>query len=265
MSYQNSFKNFFILFFSLFFMSRISAGNYDLNIWLKGGYDSGIITTFYGGPGSGKTNLCIIVAVSEAKKGNKVIFIDTEGGFSTERVKQLFLSKLDGDISMNLTLEQVLANILVLKPTNFKEQKQHFDQLLKYVKEQVSLIIVDGMTMLYRLDFADARGNDKDIRKDDGIMNMQLVNNSLTKQMSILVEIARKKDIPVIVTNQIYNWNNEQRMVAGDIVKYWSKCLIELVNENGRRTAYLRKHRSIAEASLSFQIHDGGIRKKGWL
>src|SRR3989338_8655883 len=156
-----------------------------------------MFTSFYGGPGSGKTNLCIIVAVSEAKKGNKVIFIDTEGGFSTERVKQLFLSKLDGDISMNLTLEQVLANILVLKPTNFKEQKQHFDQLLKYVKEQVSLIIVDGMTMLYRLDFADARGNDT----KDNIENMQSVNSQLTRQMRLLVEIARKQDIPVLVTN----------------------------------------------------------------
>ena len=54
-------------------------------------------------------------------------------------------------------------------------------------------------------------------------------------------------------------------MVAGDIIKYWSKCLIELNNESGKRTAFLRKHRSIEEKSLTFQIHDGGIRKRGWL
>lgn len=240
-------------------MGKISAGNYDLNIWLKGGYDSGIVTTFYGGPGSGKTNLCMIAAVSQAKKCKKVIFIDTEGGFSSERVKQLFNSKSTNGNGKDVSVEDVLENILVLKPTNFKEQQQTFDQLLKYVKEQVSLIIVDGMTMLYRLDFADARSSEKDIE------NMQIVNTALTKQMRLLVEIARKNDIPILVTNQTYNWNDGVRMVAGDIVRYWSKCLIELNNESGKRTAFLRKHRSIGEKSLTFQIHDGGIRKRGWL
>lgn len=240
-------------------MGKISAGNYDLNVWLKGGYDSGIVTTFYGGPGSGKTNLCMIAAVSQAKKCKKVIFIDTEGGFSSERVKQLFNSKSTNGNGKDVSVEDVLENILVLKPTNFKEQQQTFDQLLKYVKEQVSLIIVDGMTMLYRLDFADARSSEKDIE------NMQIVNTALTKQMRLLVEIARKNDIPILVTNQTYNWNDGIRMVAGDIVRYWSKCLIELNNESGKRTAFLRKHRSIEEKSLTFQIHDGGIRKRGWL
>jgi len=242
-------------------MGKVSAGCYDLNVWLNGGYDCGIITTFYGGPGSGKTNLCMIAAVSQAKKGNKVIFIDTEGGFSSERVRQLFSSKSTNGVDENLTLDKVLANIIILKPTNFKEQQQAFDQLLKYVKEQVSLIVVDGMTMLYRLDFADARESDT----KDNIENMQSVNSQLTRQMRLLVEIARKQDIPVLVTNQIYNWKNESRMVAGDIVKYWSKCLIEMENESGKRTAFLRKHRSLPEKTLAFQIYDGGVRKKGWL
>ncbi len=240
-------------------MVKISAGSYDLNVWLQGGYDTDVITTFYGGPGSGKTNFCLIAAVSQAKKGNKVIFIDTEGGFSSERVKQLIDSKKvngNGHEKKELSFEQVLANILVLKPTNFKEQQQAFDQLLKYVKEQVSLIIVDGMTMLYRLDFAEAR---KDISE------LQQVNSLLTKQMRLLAEISRKNNIPVLVTNQVYKWDNETRMVAGDIVKYWSKCLIELVNEKSTRTAYLRKHRSLPEKLIDFQIQDLGIRKRGWI
>ena len=240
-------------------MAKVSAGSYDLNVWLKGGYDSDIITTFYGGPGAGKTNFCMIAAVSQAKKGNKVIFIDTEGGFSSERLKQLIASRTtngNGE-KKELSADEVLGNILVLKPTNFKEQQQAFDQLLKYIKDQVSLIVVDGMTMLYRLDFADARAKE--------LADVQEVNAALTKQMRLLVEIARKHSIPVLVTNQVYNWENEQRMVAGDIIKYWSKCLIEVTNERGRRTAHLRKHRSLPEKSLDFQIYDGGLRKKGWI
>jgi DNA repair protein RadB len=217
-------------------MDKISAGNYDMNVWLAGGYDKGIITTFYGGPGSGKTNFCIIAAVSQAKKGNKVIFIDTEGGFSSERVKQLYLSKSTNGVDEKLSIDQVLSNILVLKPTNFKEQKESFDQLLKYMKEQVSLIVVDGMTMLYRLDFADAR-------KEDNFENINAINATLTKQMRLLVEIARKNNIAILVTNQIYNWKDETRMVAGDIFyksvqrreRYSRSCGYESVWRERRR------------------------------
>jgi DNA repair protein RadB len=254
-------------------MSKISAGNFELNKWLKGGYDSDIITTLFGGPGTGKTNIGLICAVSQAKKGKKVLFIDTEGGFSSDRVKQL-VGKENG-----LNYKKVLENILILKPTNFNEQKKSFDKLLEYIgngkfpnpqnkdtkqvfsdmKKQISLIIVDGMTMLYRLEFANARINGEKI---EGI---QKVNAELTKQMRLLAEISRKRNIPVIVTNQVYNWDNESKMVGGDILKYWSKCLIELVNDRGRRYAFLRKHRSLPEKSLAFQIFDEGIRKRGWI
>jgi len=54
-------------------------------------------------------------------------------------------------------------------------------------------------------------------------------------------------------------------MVGGDILKYWSKCLIELKNDNGKRKAILKKHRSLPEKELSFQIFNEGIRKKGWI
>ncbi len=95
-------------------MGRISAGSYDLNRWLLGGYDNDIITTLYGGPGTGKTNFSLLAAVSQAKRGNKVIFVDTEGGFSSERVKQIVLAGNNG-----MSYREVLKNIFILKPTNF--------------------------------------------------------------------------------------------------------------------------------------------------
>ena len=236
---------------------KISSGSYDLNKWLYGGYEKGVITTLFGGAGSGKTNFCLLAAVSQARKGNKVIFIDTEGGFSVERVKQLLESRSsNGKDDKVQDVDSVLKNIFLLKPTNFKEQKEAFGQMLKFLKNEVSLIVIDGMTMLYRLEFADAR------QKDIG--HIQEVNADLTRQLRILAEISRKNDLAVLVTNQVYNWNDEVKMVGGDILKYWSKCLIEVENKNGRR-AYLRKHRSLPESSLSFQIYAGGIRKKGWI
>ena len=234
---------------------KISGGSYDVNRWLHGGYDDEIITTIYGSAGSGKTNFCLQAAVSQAKKGNKVIYIDTEGGFSSERVKQL----VGND---DKEKEKVLGNILILKPTNFEEQKKSFDSLLNHIKNQVSLIVCDGMTMLYRLDFASAR------EKSNGngdISAIQHVNFELTRQMKLLAEISRKRYIPVIVTNQVYSWNDELKMVGGDIMTYWSKCLIELVIENGKRTAFLRKHRYLPDKRFPFTIVDLGIKKRGWI
>lgn len=240
---------------------KISAGSYDLNKFLFGGYEKDIITTIYGPGGSGKTNLCILVAVSQAKKGNKVIYVDTEGGFSSDRVSQI----LQGDKEL---LSQVLQNILILKPTSFEEQEESFEQLLKYVKKGgISLIIIDSIAMLYRLELGDAI-------KTEEIKEIQSVNRKLANQLRILNEIARKENITVIVTNQVYSQyttnENEQRekqfsMVGGDLLKYWSKCIIEMQNNHGRRSLILRKHRSMPEKELEFEINNLGIKKKGWI
>ncbi len=208
-------------------MVKISAGSYDLNKWLFGGYESDIITVLYGAPGTGKTNWCMLAAVSQAKKGNKVIYVDTEGGFSTDRVKQIAATDP----------KEILNNILLLQPTNFNEQKDAFKQLLSHLNDEISLIVVDGMTILYRLDFAAAR------QKDDN--ELQKINSILVQQMQMLAEIARKRHIPVLITNQVYRWDDVSKMVGGDILTYWGKCLIELVNERGKRTAFLKKHRSL--------------------
>jgi len=225
---------------------RISAGSYDLNKWLFGGYETDIISVIYGGAGSGKTTFCLLAAVSQAKKGNKVIFVDSEGGFSIDRIKQI----------AEEDYEKVLKNIFLMKPTDFSEQKKTFDQL-ESLKDEITLVIVDGMTILYRLELALAR------QKGDGEMNK--INAELAREMKILAEIARKRNIPIIVTNQVYSREEETRMVGGDILKYWAKCLIELKYENGRRKAILRKHRSQPEKEFEFEIKNEGIRKRGWI
>jgi DNA repair protein RadB len=257
LDYSNAF-NLSALSFLMQNETKISAGSYELNQWLHGGYEKDIITTIYGPSASGKTNICLLAAVSQGKKGNKVIYIDTEGGFSIDRIKQV----------AGEDYKSVLDNILLLKPTTFCEQKSCFSQLLKELKEQkFGLIIIDGMTMLYRLEIAEAKQKNEDIKE---------INSQLATQMRILAEIARKRDIPVIVTNQVYSEflseedlkagkEKQMMMVGGDILKYWSKCIIELQNKSGRRKAILKKHRSLPEKTLDFEITNQGIKKRGWI
>lgn len=238
---------------------KISTGSFDLNKWLSGGYEKDIITMFAGPAGSGKTNLCILASCSQAKDNKKVIFIDTEGGFSVERVKQIVGDKY----------ESILENIFLLNPTSFEEQRKSFVQLLHELKkEQVSLIVIDGMAMLYRLELGDAIQS-----KDD--LKIKEVNREVARQMRVLSEIARKKNIPVLITNQVYgsfvsedDWKKgverEMNIVGGDLFKYWSKCIIELKNFGGRK-AVLLKHRSLAPKEMNFEIRNEGIFKKKWL
>ncbi len=241
---------------------KVSAGSFDLNKFLFGGYETDIITTIYGPGASGKSNLCMLVAVSQAKKGNKVIYMDTEGGFSIDRVKQF----LQGN---NEDTEKVLGNIILLKPTTFEEQELDFGKLLKNVKnDTISLIVIDSIAMLYRLELGDAIQS----REDE---NIRSVNRRLANMLKQLNEIARKQNLPVIITNQVYsefqkdrneqNYQEEKRvsMVGGDLLKYWSKCLIELQNNHSKRRLILRKHRSMPEKYLDFEITNLGIKKKG--
>jgi DNA repair protein RadB len=232
---------------------KISSGNKDLDIWLNGGYEKDIITTIYGPAGCGKTNLCILAAVNQAMQGNKIIYIDTEGSFSADRLRQI-AAKDSKDI---------LKNIMLLRATTFWEQRDIFNNLLNQIKKGISLIVVDSISMLYRLELGFTKEN-----KDKAYS----INRSLGRQLRLLTEIATKRNIPVLITNQVYSdfkknedeKTNNVKMVGGDLLKYWSKCLIEIKKEEGKRIAILRKHRSMPEKEFSFTITDKGINKSGF-
>ena len=216
-----------------------------LDTFLEGGFESDIITTIYGPAGSGKTLLCIHAMISCVKNGKKVIYVDTEGGFSVERFKQV-----DDDYDL------LLKHIYFLHPTNFEEQKVVFEKLKNLLTTgQVGLIIVDSISMLYRLELG----------KSDKIYE---INKLMGQQISYLSEIARKKKIPVILTNQVYadfdsKEKDKVKMVGGDLLKYSSKCLIEMKKDDNKRKIVIIKHRSIKEnKETEFIIDKDGMKLK---
>ena len=215
---------------------KISSGSPVIDFLLNGGFESDCITTIFGPAGSGKTNLCLFCAKEIAKKGKKVIFIDTEGGFSTQRLEQI-----------EPEYKKVLGNMIFLRPTKFSEQKRAFAKLKALAeKRKIGLIIVDSIAMLYRLEL----GKTEEVYE---------VNRELGKQLASLTEITRKYKIPIIITNQVYSSFDEREkvnMVGGDLLKYGSKCLIELqITPDNKRRAVVKKHRSIAEGKeVVFEI-----------
>lgn len=220
---------------------KISTGNDKLDEFLGGGYDTDIITTVYGPSGSGKTNIMMLAMVSAAKSGKKVIYMDTEGGFSIERMQQ-----------MADNYKELLDHVIFLRPTNFEEQMEAFEKLKKIAPLKIGLVIVDTISMLYRLKL----GKNQEVYE---------VNRELGRQLSNLVEMARKHNIPVLLANQVYSNFDERdkvNMVGGDILNYASKCLIELqITPDGKRRAILKKHRFLSqEKDFIFEIVNEGIR-----
>jgi len=218
---------------------KISSGAEFLDILLDGGYDSDIVTTIFGPSGAGKTNFCLLAAVKIAEAGKKVLFIDTEGGIAVERIKQI-----------SLDYAGVLDKIIFLNPLTFVEQNDIFEKIKSLAGDQIGMIVVDSISMLYRLEL----GRSEEVYE---------VNSALGRQIAYLVEIARRKKIPVLITNQVYadfDHRDEVKMVGGDLLKYGSKCLLELKRGEEYREIILRKHRSLPEGKrVKFKIIEQGV------
>jgi len=205
----------------------------DFDMLLGGGLQPRTVTHIYGSPGSGKTNIALMATVNASRDG-KVVYIDAEGGFSVERLRQIAGERAD----------EVLRNMILIEPTEFEEQKVAISKLNEIVPGcGASLVVVDSIAVLYRLE------EDKDVK-------------DLGRQLAKLLRIARKYNVPVLITNQIYTDIDTGKMVpvGGDIIRYWAKISIELEKREGMRVATLRKHKFLPEnMRLEFRISERGM------
>jgi len=220
--------------------NRVATGSDVLDELLEGGYEKDAITTIYGPAGAGKTTMALLAAIETAKRGKKTIFVDTEGGFSITRLKQL-----------TENYKKAFNSIIFLNPTTFEQQHSSIDKLRKLINSKIGLVVIDTISMLYRLE------------RSVGDESSHEFNRKLGVEIEALTEIARKKKIPVIVTNQVYtNFENDRvSVVGGDIIKYGSKCLVEIQQlARNKRRVIVRKHRSIAgEKEAYFEIVEEGF------
>ena len=210
---------------------KISSGTELIDNLLCGGYEA--VTTIYGPASSGKTLLCLLCAINTSLQEKKVIYVDTEKGFSLTRVKQL-----------TPHYKEVMKNITFLKPITFAQQTKMIELLTKIRKRD--LIIIDNISTLYRIELS--KGTE-----------IYETNKELGIQLSCLNEIS--KTIPVLITNQVYISpdTHETKMVAENIIKYASNCVIELQFFKEKRKAIIKKHPIIKDNAVYFKITEKGI------
>ena len=194
---------------------------------------------FFGEAGSGKTNICLQVAKNVSLTGKKVIYIDTEG-VSLERLQQMA-----GD-----GYEDTMKNILFFEPHSFDEQEKFVDKAVRLAESslEVGIIILDSATIHYRLTRND---EERGVRK------------SLSPQLAKLLAVARSKDIPVLLTSQVYTDLEKGTFepLGGHVLLHNAKAIIRLDKvSTGVRRAVIIKHRHLEEGKRAdFKLTNTGV------
>jgi len=206
----------------------ISIGSIDLDNLFEGYKEE--INYIYGPPGSGKTTLCKLALIQLLKQNKKVIFIDTENGFSIDRFKQL-----SGQDYKNL-----LDNLILVKVKSFNDQCEKLENLKKI--RNISLVIIDSIGKFYR---------------NKVKINPKEINQKLVSHLNSLREIT-KNNTPVLITNQIYEDIEKNKIVpvGGEMVKKFCKKIIEL-KTNPRKIIQVKPE----QKEMIFEITEEGLKK----
>ena len=157
---------------------------------LGGGLESMSITECFGEFRTGKTQLCHTLAVTaqmnkeDGGGGGKVIFIDSEGTFRPERICKIAER-------FGLEPEEVLGNIIYARAYTSEFQGDLLTlAAAKMMDEVFSLIIVDSIMALFRVDFS-GRGE------------LSIRQQKLGKTLSKLTKLAEQFNVAVFLTNQV--------------------------------------------------------------
>jgi len=211
---------------------------HGIDALIGGGFPTGVVSHIYGEPGSGKTSLCIQLATNVIRSEKRVIFIASDQ-FPSERFAQIAATD-------TATLSQKL---LVFEVKSFDQQRVTLRNIRKIAKENVGLIIFDAVTTYYRLEQA----------KDTEIRSRQAFAN----QVLLLLGLAKKYDLAVTLTNQVYVDTDTQEVlpVAGYLLDNVSAIVLQFVKTHSeRRRAILKKHSIMPlETSAYFKITGKGL------
>jgi DNA repair protein RadB len=205
---------------------------------IGGGFETGVVTQVFGEPAGGKTGLCLQLVINVLKTGKRAIFINTQK-FPSERFAQIA-----GEDALVLARKMIVFEI-----TSFEHQTDALRDIKKIVSEDIGLIVFDSATVFYRLEQA---------KSHEIFLRRKLVN-----QILFLLGLAKKYNLAVLITNQIYvnAETNEVLPIGGHILEQLSAVIIQFIKIGpDLRRAVLKKHPSLPEGTATeFRIVPGGL------
>jgi len=222
----------------------VSTGCAEIDDLLGGGFERGAVTQIYGPPAAGKTNLALSAAVEVAAAGDSALYIDTEG-LSADRMEQIAGARAD---ETDEALSDLAERIVVSEALDFEDQEVAVQDAAE-LASQIELIVLDSATGFYRLE------------RDDGDGGEAL--RDVARQITHLLSLARKHDLAVAVTNQVFADPDSDgtRALGGHTLNHWSGAIVRLDRfRGGNRRATLEKHRAKAAGdTVQFRITEAGL------
>lgn len=233
---------------------NITTGSKNLDNLLGGrGVETKAITEAFGAYGSGKTQLALSLAVNvqlpleQGGSSGKCVFIDTEGTFRPERIKQI------AEV-LGANPEKVLKNIFVARAFNSDHQILLIDKIGQMIKEgeKIKLVIIDSLTAHFRAEFA-GRGTLADRQQ------------KLNKYIHNLMRLAETYNLAVYVTNQVMAnpavmFGDPTSPIGGHIVGHASTYRLYLRRgRKGSRVAKLIDSPNLPENETIFYLSKSGV------
>ena len=207
---------------------------------IGGGFERGAVTQIYGAPAAGKSNLVLSAAVNAAAAGESALYLDTEG-MPIQRLEQI-ASGYDEPV------DEIASRIIITEALTFEEQEEAVQDAAEFAS-QVDFIALDSATGFYRLERTEG---------DEGE-----TLRAVGRQITHLLSLARKHDIAVAFTNQVYTdpEKDTTNALGGHTIDHWSAVIVRLDRfRGGNRRATLEKHHSKeAGGTAQFRITDAGL------
>lgn len=236
-------------------VTRMTTGSTALDQLLGGGIESMSITEAFGEFRTGKTQiahtLCVTCQLPTSMGGGngKAIYVDTEATFRPERIKPIANR-------FGLDADAVLNNILVARAYTHEHQMHLLSMVAaKMAEDQFSLLIVDSITALFRVDFS-GRGE------------LAERQQKLAKMMSQLIKLAEEFNVAVYITNQVVSdpggasmfVADPKKPVGGHILAHASTTRLSLRKGRGdQRVCKIYDSPSLPEVECVFSISEQGI------
>ena len=230
----------------------ITTGSKNIDNLLGGkGVESKSITEVFGAFGSGKTQIALSLAVNvqiPKEKGGangKAVYIDTEGTFRPERVRQY----AEG---IGANPEKVLKNIFVARAFNSDHQILLIEKINEMVKngEPIKIVIVDSLTAHFRAEYS-GRGMLADRQQ------------RLNRYLHDLMKLAEQRNIAIFVTNQVMAnpammFGDPTTAIGGNIVGH--ACLTgdtKVALADGRNLSFIEliKEHNQGKTNFTFTIN----------
>ena len=176
-----------------------------------------------------------MAAVSVLKQGESVVYFDTES-FSAER-----FSQIAGEQA-----ETLADRLFLYEPTDFNQQGMMILESEDVIREQkAGLIILDSATGLYRTE----------------LEHIQEALQKFNRQMVMLLGYAKRYDIPVLISNQVYMdiSKGDFAPLGGTGLYHLSKIILQMERRDNTRRIRVMKHHARPEGTYIdvILVHEG--------